>query len=140
MQTMLAETHEYDRQREFTDPLEGAIALALEFKGGTWQRRVVDLLIAGARGRENAKTVDWIIAGLEPEFGQNRRWSNDIQHKVIKVSRKSGTACFICSCRKGYYLALTKADTEPMMDFYTERLAQETINRAALQTFASSLP
>jgi len=121
------------------NPIDAANAFALTFPENSWQRAAVVLMTVEACGQKNAKRIRWLTSKLV-EAGYPQIRSSDFRKKVILPSRKPGTRCFICQCRAGFYIALTKEDLQPMCDFYAKRLAKWTHKRNALTRFVERLP
>jgi hypothetical protein len=116
------------------NPIDAANAFALTFPENSWQRAAVVLMTVEACGRKSAKRIRWLTYKLA-EAGYPQIRSSDFRKKVVLPSRKPGTRCFICQCRAGFYIPLTKEDAQLMDDYCAKRIAQSTAILNALETY-----
>ena len=107
-----------------------AAAYWLGFPEDSAERMAIALLVWHAAGEGNAKPWGWLhseLAGRGLSLTKNQ-----FQNLVVGPSRVKG-GLFICSCRRGYYIATCDADYEPMLDFYRGRIAQESARLLVLE-------
>lgn len=85
------------------------------------QRASLKYMLQHCVGTKNARTIDTVVTYLN-EHG----FKLDIptfQHQVLGWSRECNV--YIASGRRGIYLICSRADAEPTMTFYQERIAAE---------------
>jgi len=85
------------------------------------QRATLKYMLQHCIGAQNARSIGVVVTYLN-EHGCDVD-IRTFQHQVLGWSRECKV--YIASGRRGIYLIGTRADAEPMMDFYKDRIAAE---------------
>jgi sulfatase maturation enzyme AslB (radical SAM superfamily) len=87
------------------------------------QRVTLKYMLRHCVGAKNAQTIKTVVTYLN-QHGCDVD-IRSFQHQVLGWSRDRNNV-YIASGRGGIYLIRNRADAEPMMDFYKNRIAAET--------------